>query len=458
MELYGGGMTGRPTNYRLGGRIARSNLERAVNEERIELKEKQEEAARKQQKAGFLGQLGQIAGGAIGSIFGPVGTGIGAALGSQLGQSTYQGTDVGEGRFLTQSREDLQENVDDFKEGMLTRSAIAGLQAAIMPEFYKGVGEFAGDIADKGLGFLRGRFQTPVGLTEGSEIFMKNTTAAGVNPFQDAIEQLTSSNLVNTEESPLSFGQTFKQAADEGGIGSTFMFKGKPYLVEFADRDMNSMAGMRGGGLINMMLPQMQTGGAVNPYGYGTMTDPLQALRQMGMGATADDPRLQQYLNELPQFGMGYAQQIGDIQTGGQQTLRDMRGQAMQAAGQRGFSGSGIGQRQMATQLGDLRTDVARQRRGVIEGFQSDLLGAIRDIESAGEFTFNTGPAPYESLGMTKAEYDAMLAAEAAKNQELVTQFEEEEQDGMLGFTTGTTNTGSQGGGNPYTQSGTGGI
>ena len=38
MELYGGGMTGRPTNYQLGGRIARSNLERAVSRETRALK------------------------------------------------------------------------------------------------------------------------------------------------------------------------------------------------------------------------------------------------------------------------------------------------------------------------------------------------------------------------------------------------------------------------------------
>ena len=41
MELYGGGMTGRPTNYQLGGRIARSNLERAVQGEQRELQRKQ---------------------------------------------------------------------------------------------------------------------------------------------------------------------------------------------------------------------------------------------------------------------------------------------------------------------------------------------------------------------------------------------------------------------------------
>ena len=93
---------------------------------------------------------------------------------------------------------------------------------------------------------------------------------------------------------------------------------------------------------------------------------------------------------------MGYAQQIGDIQTGGQQTLRNIRGQAMQAAGQRGFSGSGIGQRNLATAFGDLRTDIARQRRGVVEGYQADVLSAIGDIERKGEFEFGMSAKDYE--------------------------------------------------------------
>ena len=33
-----------------------------------------------------------------------------------------------------------------------------------------------------------------------------------------------------------------------------------------------------------------------------------------------------------------------------------------------------------------------RQRRGVVEGFQADLLSGIRDIEQKGEFTFGQGP------------------------------------------------------------------
>ena len=39
----------------------------------------------------------------------------------------------------------------------------------------------------------------------------------------------------------------------------------------------------------------------------------------------------------------------------------------------------------------------ARQRRGVVEGFQSDLLSSIRDIEEKGDFTFGQGDG-----GMTK--------------------------------------------------------
>ena len=554
MELYGGGMTGRPTNYQLGGRIARSNLERAVSRETRALKEAQEEAAKKKQKASALGQIGSIAGGAIGSIFGPVGTGIGAALGSQLGQSTYQGTDVGEGRFLTQDRQAVQEGVDEFKEGMLGRSAIAGLQAAIMPEFYKGVGKFAGDlaggIADKGLGFLRGRFQTPVGeLTKGSEIFMKDATAAGVNPFQDAINQLQSAtssvsgppanpftkSVIDsaTNQGEMSFGQAFRQALDEGGLGSTFTFQGNPYLVEFADRDMGAMSSRRGGGLINMMQ-EFQVGGLVeeepNPFGnppvlptlpsgmgpmpvtptgggtdiatttgrvgagsiadtfdqmggdtslsagvgtgdmrdvvvsggmsglekqegsgsvtqgggsvsdgtlvrgvfdrvvdpgdvqfdatddstdgsallsqmeiqdiqgggpgglgqvggYGTAIGAQSALSQLGMQDIANDPRLQEYLSELPQFSQGYRQQFQDIQRGARQNLANLY--AQQRMGGTGL-GIGTGGQQFQQQLSGLTGDVAQRRRGVVEGFQSDLLSAIGDIERMGQFEFGS--------------------------------------------------------------------
>ena len=124
--------------------------------------------------------------------------------------------------------------------------------------------------------------------------------------------------------------------------------------------------------------------------GYGTATDLRGAFGQLGMTDLMYDPRFDEFAGDLPQFSMGYAQQIGDIYSGAQQAARGMRAQQRQAAGQRGFAGSGIGQTQSQQAFGDLQTDVARQRRGVVEGFQADLLSAIRDIEAKGEFEFGS--------------------------------------------------------------------
>ena len=81
----------------------------------------------------------------------------------------------------------------------------------------------------------------------------------------------------------MSFGQAFRQALDEGGLGSTFTFQGNPYLVEFADRDMGAMSSRRGGGLINMMQ-EFQVGGLVeeelNPFG----NPPVLPTLPSGMG------------------------------------------------------------------------------------------------------------------------------------------------------------------------------
>jgi len=167
---------------------------------------------------------------------------------------------------------------------------------------------------------------------------------------------------------------------------------------------VNSMIPMmpRGGfvdpQLPNMpMEPQMQDGGPI-PYGrgintaYGTATDTTGALKQMGMENIASDPRLQEYLKDLPQFGMGYSQQVGDIYAGGKQAAGGIRGAARTAAGQRGFGRSGIGSQQLESSMTGLTTDIDRQRRKVVEGFQADLLSGIGDIEQKAGFTFGQGP------------------------------------------------------------------
>jgi len=123
--------------------------------------------------------------------------------------------------------------------------------------------------------------------------------------------------------------------------------------------------------------------------GYGTAIDPIAALGQMGMGNIASDPRLQKYLKDLPQFGMGYQQQFGDVQAGGRQALSQMYAAQRNMGG--GFAGAGAGAQAFGQQYSGLLGEQARKRRGVVEGFQSDLLSSIRDIEEKGDFTFGQG-------------------------------------------------------------------
>ena len=56
-----------------------------------------------------------------------------------------------------------------------------------------------------------------------------------------------------------------------------------------------------------------------------------------------------------------------------------------------GFAGAGAGAQAFGQQYSGVLGNQARQRRGVVEGFQSDLLSSISDIEEKGQFTFGQG-------------------------------------------------------------------
>ena len=171
--------------------------------------------------------------------------------------------------------------------------------------------------------------------------------------------------------------------------------------------------------------PTSPTGRGIN-VGYGTATDVGGALSQMGMSDIMNDPRFAQYASDLPQFGMGYAQQVGDIYTGGKQATRAIRGGARTAAGQRGFGRSGIGSQQLESSMTNLYTDIDRKRRGVVEGYQADLLSAIGDIERKGEFEFDrdakasvSTPPPGLTAIMNQNPNMSLAAAEEQYEQEM---------------------------------------
>ena len=160
------------------------------------------------------------------------------------------------------------------------------------------------------------------------------------------------------------------------------------------------------------------TTGTGNYSGYGSAIGSDSALRQMGMGDIADDSRLQDYLKDLPQFNQGYRQQFGDIQSGGRQALSQMYANQRNMGG--GFAGAGAGAQAFGQQYSGLMGEQARQRRGVVEGFQSDLLSAIGDIEDKAGFTFGQGPGGDDQMeseiqnlmnttGMTREEAERQI-------------------------------------------------
>lgn len=456
MELYGGGMVGNRTNYQLGGRVAASRRGREYAGEIRRLNEAAERAQRRQGRASSLGNILGTVGSIAGSLI-PipgVGTAVGAAIGSAVGgglgrlagESTYQGTKVEGGKYAQQSRRNLQGSVDDFKSSIGERALGQGLRS--------GLSTF---ISQGGADYLKAKFgqAQPVGLQAPEELLDININ----QPITDVSERVRQSIRPDT---PISMDNILMEGdlnfTDLSEITDTpltdFSYDDLVQYGTFQGPTMDFMPAMRGGGMVNMM-PKYEYGGFVkeaekerfdamnrptsfgnqpnsagenrgfmppppvpptttftppappaSPYvsGYGTATDVQGALSQLGMEDIYNDPRFAEYAGDLPDFQMGYAQQVGDIYAGGQQAARGMRAQQRQAAGQRGFAGSGIGQRQAQQAFGDLTTDIARQRRGVIEGFQADLLSAVEDIERKGEFEFGSGPTsttePADALKM----------------------------------------------------------
>jgi hypothetical protein len=456
MELYGGGMVGNRTNYQLGGRVAASRRGREYAGEIRRLNEAAERAQRRQGRASSLGNILGTVGSIAGSLI-PipgVGTAVGAAIGSAVGgglgrlagESTYQGTKVEGGKYAQQSRRNLQGSVDDFKSSIGERALGQGLRS--------GLSTF---ISQGGADYLKAKFgqAQPVGLQAPEELLDININ----QPITDVSERVRQSIRPDT---PISMDNILMEGdlnfTDLSEITDTpltdFSYDDLVQYGTFQGPTMDFMPAMRGGGMVNMM-PKYEYGGFVkeaekerfdamnrptsfgnqpnsagenrgfmppppvpptttftppappaSPYvsGYGTATDVQGALSQLGMEDIYNDPRFAEYAGDLPDFQMGYAQQVGDIYAGGQQAARGMRAQQRQAAGQRGFAGSGIGQRQAQQAFGDLTTDIARQRRGVIEGFQADLLSAIGDIEAKGQFEFGSGPTsttePADALKM----------------------------------------------------------
>ena len=203
------------------------------------------------------------------------------------------------------------------------------------------------------------------------------------------------------------FSEPYGQSFGEELISGQYSYP--PYGSEAQQQQPAWAGGFKGGGLVDYMMPQNYQSG-----GYATATDPQQALRQMGMGDVADDPELEAHLEDLPQFGMGYKQQFGDIMAGGRSSLMGLAQQSRTQQAGTGFAGGGAGAVGQAMARKELERGVGTKRRGVVEGYQSDLLSAIADIEQkiGGDFTFGGGGGGELGTGLTGGEdYDPTATA-----------------------------------------------
>ena len=180
-------------------------------------------------------------------------------------------------------------------------------------------------------------------------------------------------------------GVPYGDAGTGGGVMSGIFNMLSPSL------SMPRVGPYQGGGLVDYMMPQgYQGGGQVTAplAGYGTATDPLQALSQMGMQDVADDPRLKDYMEDLPKFEMGYKQNIGDIMAGGQSSYKDIAEQTRTRKTGSGFQSSGAGTAGVASARKGIQSGVETGRRREVESFQGDLLSAIDRIQSEAGITF----------------------------------------------------------------------
>ena len=73
-----------------------------------------------------------------------------------------------------------------------------------------------------------------------------------------------------------------------------------------------------------------------------------------------------------------------------------------------GFAGSGAATTQAQQQRQQMVDQFGRQRRGVVEGYQADVLSAIADIERKGEFEFGGGGSDADTSKASSLVKDAL--------------------------------------------------
>ena len=135
MELYGGGITGEPTNYQIGGAVSRAKISSKYLGDYKKVKDAHDENIK---NMGFWSNVGDI-GSFIANLVLPGSGGVVKAG----AESLYRPEDVGDIDFALGQEEKATDISDAYRRGIVGRGAMSSLSAMLMPEIYGDLGEKA---------------------------------------------------------------------------------------------------------------------------------------------------------------------------------------------------------------------------------------------------------------------------------------------------------------------------
>ena len=430
MELYGGGMTGEPTNYQIGGAVSRAKISSKYLSDYKKVQDAHKENIK---NMGFWSNVGDW-GSFIANLVVP-GSGGFIKAGAE---SLYRPEDVGDIDFALGQEEKASDISDAYRRGIIGRGAMSSLSAMLMPDIYEDLGEKA----KVGLGKLG---SSEVGQSIPMDIFgeqaareygvggkdfakqvserayqdmpwLKEEMADNID-LMDFLPQPDKAATAITKAAIPSLNQSMTKADLVGLYGPDYwmyqkrggqipqMQGGGPtdLTPDLSNTDWNALQGFQVFGPDNPLfgpdtdwsglpiegMPRDTTTtkkpgstGTFSPYGdYGKQRGVAGALTAAGMGDKMLDPEFAKYAKYLPTFDMGYEQKIADYRTGAQGSLFGMT--APMGAGETTFSGSGAVKKARETGRKQTTDIYGRQERGVGEEYIKDVLAGLTAAETA---------------------------------------------------------------------------
>ena len=352
------------------------------------LEQIQRQEAKRQQRGGLFGSIGQKGLGLLGSIVaGPAGAAIGSALGKRLGEGIGAGKSRQYDRsgtiFAQQDFRDVDEASRDFNESMGQRAVAAGfdagLQALTAPGggIYGAVARKAGGLRSSlaGLaGFGGAPLSTRGGIPLSSAPSVERIVQEGApfgdpSLFSDKIFDPSSVFPASTYNPMASPADTLLGASDY--VPDTFSF--------------------------TQATPTFYEDGGLVEYQYGGGVSGIQSILQ-DAGITASP-------EQLALFEQFDSSSLNELASGLQNSLLSGTQQAQQQQAGMGFAGSGAVQQQQAQQRESAMGQLESAQERAARDFESQTLGQAASLINQGA-EFASAPPPTVSTLPTADQGD----------------------------------------------------